>query len=390
MLIALASLLACLPAFQSQTAYAVDGDMVSIPDLALGYCIYRDVNGSPQDSVPTDFVPADGVYKFPQEELASLEELRCQGKGLHVKDLSGLEHASSLRWLVLGGSSSESTSTTLDISILSRLKTLERLSIYSLKVESLEPLGDLENLKALTIMNSHARNLTGLERLTSLERLDLTNNDIGDIAPLKDLKNLELLQLTNNKIKDLGPLSNLSRLTDIYLEENNIEDVRPLTNLTSLTAIHLDENRVTNISPFKTLLDSGKLTFLDVDRQTAKLPSTKVGSTIENPIRDSNGDMVKIAEFEAKDIPEVLIAKESDLGKLVLYWDVSQDDATVSATKIYFSGKATVKILPADPPPSGPSALPWVATSFALVVAILGIVWLRRRSAANKAPATAE
>jgi serine/threonine protein kinase len=100
-----------------------------------------------------------------QKSLATLSSLYQYGGG--IADVTGLEHATKLRRLSLGG--------------------------------------------------NHITDISPLKHLTKLTFLDLNSNSITDVAPLAELAELNHLNLYNNPFTDFAPLMKLTNLGRLYL-----------------------------------------------------------------------------------------------------------------------------------------------------------------------------
>ncbi len=147
-----------------------------------------------------------------------------------ITDLTGIEYASNLRVLGLSGSIS-------DISPLSGLTQLRRLSLGGNNISDITALTELKNLRGLY----------------------LDNNNISDITSLAELKEIDWLSLRNNNISDISPLAEPTQIRWLYLSNNNISDVVPLVKLASVIPsrnslhLYLDQNNISDISPFLAL-----------------------------------------------------------------------------------------------------------------------------------------
>ena len=151
-----------------------------------------------------------------------------------ISDLTGLEHAPSIVWLILGGNEIS------DIIPLASLKHLESLWIGDNPISDFSPLSGLTNLKELGLGECGVSNIGFLRNLTKLEFLVLHFNQIKDIAPLANLMDLQKLWLTGNEIEDIMPLGKLSMLRDLRLDSNFIVDFSVLEGL-SVENLEYDE-----------------------------------------------------------------------------------------------------------------------------------------------------
>ena len=129
-----------------------------------------------------------------------------------IRDITGLEHATYLKTLLLGGNHIQELK---PVAKLASLKYLETLDITNNvpRLTDLTPLGVLGQLKKLDLHGNHQIvDISPLATLTQLKYLDLRWNSITDITPLGKLTKLETLKLTDNQIADFSPVENLPLL----------------------------------------------------------------------------------------------------------------------------------------------------------------------------------
>jgi internalin A len=83
-----------------------------------------------------------------------------------------------------------------------------------------------DDVIGLKIENINCSNILSLiSRLRSLEYLTLTNTNIEDITPIQYLKRLKILNLHNNRIYDISPLKELTKLIRLELSSNLIKEL---------------------------------------------------------------------------------------------------------------------------------------------------------------------
>ena len=142
---------------------AVAGAAVNIPDANL------------RTAVETTLGKAKGDPIAPAE-MATLINFRPVNR--YISDLTGLEHATNLKSLHLGGHS----------------------------IVDISPVAGLTNLTELFLWVNSIADISAVEGLTNLTKLHLGGNSITDISPVAGLTNLTELLLQDNNISDISPL----------------------------------------------------------------------------------------------------------------------------------------------------------------------------------------
>jgi hypothetical protein len=196
----------------------------------------------------------------------------------HVADLSGLECATNLRTLYLGGDYIS------DLTPLRNLTRLETLFLYNNHglLTDLSPLSGLTNLTYLDVRCNPAivtftnlarlKNLSTLylggdsigdpgflTNLTRLAFLDLDNVGINDLSSLAPLQNLTGLDLSYDPVEDFAQLSPFTKLTSFYMSGGSVTNLAFLQNLTSLTVLSMYSNSIADLSPLSGLVNLASL-----------------------------------------------------------------------------------------------------------------------------------
>ena len=172
-------------------------------------------------------------------EMATLTRIDAPNKG--IRNLTGLEHATNLQTLELG-----------------RVRVNDEW-VNSNDISNLSPLSNLTKLTSLSLSDNSISDISALSNLTNLTWLDLWENSISDISVLSNLTNLTVLFLSNNSISDISVLSNLTNLTVLFLSNNSISDISVLSNLTNLTVLFLYSNSISDISVLSNLTNLDRL-----------------------------------------------------------------------------------------------------------------------------------
>ncbi len=273
---------------------------------------------------------------------ADMENLtRLDAPNANISNLTGLEAATNLRELDLsseyvaaegGRINSNSVS---DLSPLSGLTSLRRLSLRSNTITDISPVAGLTNLTSLVLDGNSITNISALAGLTNLTLLYLGGNTITDISALAGLTNLEWLDLGGNSISDISGLAGLTKLRTLDLYFNSISDISPVVNLTKLGYLSFQGNSVSNISSLAGLTNLRTLYLLEnsITDISPLVANTGLGSgdtvnVSENPLNytsinthipalQNRGVDVQFDAPETVTIPDANLraAIESTLGK---------------------------------------------------------------------------
>lgn len=136
-----------------------------------------------------------------------------------------------------------------NLSGLEAFKNLKFLNIGYNTIESLTPLANLKNLEDLVIDGvnkdgSTPLDISPLSGLTALKKLSVCHNHIKDIQALAGMTKLEHLSLYDNDIIDISPLKTCTALAEIYAAKNNIEDLSPLAELPQITGGNINDQKI--------------------------------------------------------------------------------------------------------------------------------------------------
>ena len=202
--------------------------------------------------------PGDVLTQQAMQDLTELDASLPRGgpASVEISNLTGLEHATQLTELSLGGND------IIDISVLSGLTQLTSLDLWGNDIIDVSVLSGLTQLTWLSLNGNFAvSDVSPLSSLTQLTELYLMNTKIVDISPLSGLTRLTVLYLSSNEVVDISPLSGLTQLTRLDLSGNSVSDVSVLSGLTQLAGLYLRWNDIVDISPLSGLT---QLTRLDL------------------------------------------------------------------------------------------------------------------------------
>ncbi len=181
---------------------------------------------------------------------------------LHISEYTGSDSSVISSFTNLSVLEIGSSGNIKDISFLSKLTSLKRLTLPYLRVSDLSPLSSLTNLAHLTIGGEFS-DLSPLSSLTNLTELSLFSDNFSDLSPLSSLTKLNDLGLSSESLSDLKPIESLTGLHSIYLSAWNLKYITPLSKLTNLSWVTMHCcNNVADYTPLKSL---SELRHLSVD-----------------------------------------------------------------------------------------------------------------------------
>ena len=185
-------------------------------------------------------------------DMRTLSAIRGDGKG--IADLTGLNHATGLKRVVLNEND------IVNLEPLVSLAALTRLELRRNRVADISPLAGLTSLEHLNLSYNAVANLQPLSSLSSLGHLEFHYNRVSDTSPLAGLRQLRVLRMYGNAVADMSPLAGLTSLESLNVGGNGIVDLGPLSNLTSLTELLIHNNhRIEDVSALRGLVSLERL-----------------------------------------------------------------------------------------------------------------------------------
>lgn len=234
-----------------QAKYDLDGDgAIGIPDFLIfvdnfGERVQNTGSGATVTIVDANLraVIAGHLGKasdatITRGDMASLTFIEARNSD--IRDLTGLEFATNLDSLDLGGewlSETEwvNSNKILEFPNLPSLTKLEWLDISGTGVSNISALSSLTNLTVLYLSYTSVSgfsvgvsDISALSSLTKLTYLDLSYNSISDISALSGLTNLDSLNLSYTNIWNISVLEDLTNLEWLDLSHTGVGDIEPL------------------------------------------------------------------------------------------------------------------------------------------------------------------
>ena len=224
---------------------AIPGSVVHIPDPNLRAAIAETLGKNSNAPITVEEM----------EELVRLD-LGDHARSRGIRDLTGLEFATNLRWLHLWYFHEFN-----DLSPIAGLISLESIIFGSPNISDLSPLAGLINLKKLHMNDSKVSDLSPLAGLIKLEWIHFDPSNISDLSPLAGLINLERCCTWGSPTSDLSPLAGLPKLEAVVACGAGVSDLTPLAGMRNLKKLDLRGNKVSDISLLAKLT---KLEWLDL------------------------------------------------------------------------------------------------------------------------------
>ena len=267
------------------------------------------------------------------EDMKSLYELEAPNAS--ITDLTGLEHATSLTWLILHNNSIS------DISPLKGLTNLVRLDLNNNSISDLSPLvantglgpgnavlvnGNLLNNAAINphILALQRRGVTvDFDKLVDIPDSNLRTaiekalgKASGVTITTEDMKSLYELEAPNASITDLTGLEHATNLTWLELHNNFISDLSLLVANTGLgpgDVIIVNGNPLNNASintHIPALVDRGVTVYFDNPfDKPVDIPDSNLRTAIEKALGKASG--ATITTEDMKHLPQLIAPNAS-------------------------------------------------------------------------------
>ncbi|MGN0637872.1 MAG: leucine-rich repeat domain-containing protein [Huintestinicola sp.] len=169
--------------------------------------------------------------------------LDLSGKGLKNKDIADLKYMTKLSEIIISDNS------LTDLSALSGLTQLEKLTYHNNNVSDLSFAKNLTKLKVIGAENNGITDLSPLSGMSGLEEIWLQNNNISDMSPLKKCTKVNSLSLSGNPIKDCSAASGMKKIRNLHLYGCGLKSLEPFKGCTKLEYVYIGDNQITDLTP---------------------------------------------------------------------------------------------------------------------------------------------
>ncbi len=226
------------------------------------------------------------------DDMKNLTSLEARNLG--ITNLTGLETAANLAWLLLNQNPGITDFTPLaglpvlgqvfldhcvvpDLSIAATLRSLWEFTAWGGQVVDLAPLAGCPTLQILNLGGNPAlTNYAALNALTNLQNLSLDGSGIPDASFVAYMPVLQYLNLWGGTVQDLSPLTNCPNLVQFEGAYNQITNGAVLAACTNLDSLSLPGNQFSNVDFLPGLQ---KLLFLHLESNSIYDLSPLVGLT---------------------------------------------------------------------------------------------------------------
>jgi len=121
------------------------------------------------------------------------------------------------------------------------------------QINSVDPLLAFYNLRELDMQNVPLADITPLSQIITLKKLSIVQAPISNLGALSSLQELEYLNLSNTGIEDLRPLQSLKSLKSFIASGTNVKNLRGLDGMTALEELDIASSNVRSLNPIMDL-----------------------------------------------------------------------------------------------------------------------------------------
>ena len=157
------------------------------------------------------------------------QHISLTGNGLSSENLHAIE--------MLTNVNIEGNSRILSLLPLVQLQRLNTVQLTRTQVGDLSPLSKIPSLRRITCSQGPLQNLVPLSSLSQLEYLDISSTPIQSLEPIRNLQNLTFLGCSGTQIRDIKDISGLIGLKNLDISNTRVKSLKPIANLRSLTSL---------------------------------------------------------------------------------------------------------------------------------------------------------
>lgn len=183
--------------------------------------------------------------------------------------------------LILNGDTqlneSEKKDSSLDLSILTRMKNITTLSLVHLPLIQYAFHKEMKQLESLNVTRTNVRDIP-LDHFPNLTYLSIDDGNLSDLDVLLPVsKSIKIIDIQDNPISSLDTIHKFINLEMLTISGDPISDISPVSEMNNLTRLQIADTKVTDLTPLQHLK---KLQYLDA--RGTKVSSVSVLSGLKN------------------------------------------------------------------------------------------------------------
>ena len=170
--------------------------------------------------------------------------LNVRSSDLTNSDIKQMKYLTDLTEIIMSDNSKVT-----DLSPLSALTGLEKITFHNCNVKDISFTANMKNLSVIGAENNGITDISALAGHKKLKEVWLQSNNIKDISALKDSTNIESIDIKYSPVTDLSALSGMKKLAHLNLYNCSVSSLAPLKKCTTIEYINLDNNNVSDLTP---------------------------------------------------------------------------------------------------------------------------------------------
>lgn len=184
-----------------------------------------------------------------EEELKGIDMLFINDR-INIISLEGIQHLENLKRLEI----SDRNLATRDISPVSELNNLRRLTLWYMSLDKIAIIGQMPYLEELELLYNKEGELSSLENFPNLKSVWVQGIDLENLNGLKGPNELESLIIAYGSVDSFDGIEELTNLKEIRLTNVDIEDISKIFYIKKLERVVFSRVNVANPEDFENRL----------------------------------------------------------------------------------------------------------------------------------------
>ena len=266
----------------------------------------------------------------PLQSLTLLTRLNVQAAATDISALAPMSRLQVLSLNVKGG----------DGAALAGKPYLTDLSVYGLRLRSLDAIASSTNLSSLIVASDGLGDVSALKNMDQLGELILSGVDQADFRPLSQLPDLGYVSVASSRLGPPSQFNDFMTLNTLELTEDQIDSLAGFRVPANLTYLNLSSNHLRDISmlPCSLLVNARDQTVVERQTQARQRYQLSLSSipqqTVEldaSPLWTTSGTAITYAKAGSYQVP-FFVAGPPECGGVEFEGVVSQNAVTRSGS----------------------------------------------------------